>query len=1449
MDICNKRFKVFCQSINFPIPKDLQQTELIINSIDKKTDLMDIDIIFKDEVSVTSYFALYNAILNEKLYNIKATYTFDLLQYKKNNLVNFISYLMTKNKYIKLQKINWAKELKTVNDFQNEIIFQDQNSFLDLENCVNNLVNDLHEYGFKKIEIKAVLNKVEYAELSFENEEQLKQNQLKFQELLNKHKANKSNPTNTTQKFAPKSNWSQRNYMKCLIAELKNKENKDKVVIQGKIYNYEYSLSKNKHIYLISLTDYNDATNVKWYRDEILDENALQTLKIGSWISVSGSISKSMFNNAEAFIFADSISPISPLVEETIDKSPAEKKRIELHASSKLSTMDGLIDPEDLIKRAEKYGMPAIAISDLDAVQGFPKFYQTAQKSSVKALFGASFSTFSKKPNLFLGKKATGKISDSEVVAFDIETTGLSPRFHELIEYGSHTVKPSSIDSNQVQFLIKPTEKIKPSTTRLTGIGQFGIDSKGLDYRVALSKIYDDLNNKIAIAHNAKFDFNFIKEQFRLNNMEFPNVTVIDTLVLSRLIFPERKKHSLGDLAANLGVNYDTNVAHRADYDAAVLGSIWVELMHQMNIKGIKTFEDLESYEPDIKYKERFAYTVSTLVKNQNGLKKQFAMISNCLTKNFNYGPKTYFEDLKSDPDILLGSGSLRSKLLDNYFYSTRESFIEEIQRYDYIEIPAPQCLEHWIKNDFITREQLEFALTDIIETSIEYGKIPVAISDAKYLDNHQKKVYEILVSAKGIGGTRHYLHKFDKLRDQWDSIPNLTLLTTDQMLEQFSFLKDKKLLEDVVINNTHKIANMCEDVEVIKKDLYTPNFDDSSTKLKDLVYNNAKLKYGDNLPKYIENRIEAELTPIIKYGFDVIYWISHKLVKKSLDEGYVVGSRGSVGSSLVATLSSISEVNPLDPHYLCNKCKKFELANIDGVKSCYDLPSKKCENCDIEMDRDGHSIAFETFLGFNADKVPDIDLNFSGEFQSVVHNEAKKIFGDTHTFRAGTILTVKPKTGYGYVKSFCEETKTEYSTNFMDYLSRQLDGVKRTTGQHAGGVIIIPKEYDVLDFTPINYPADDTDSTWFTTHFEYKAIHDNVLKLDLLGHDNPTIIKMLEQYTGIKISELPKNDADVIKIFSSTEPMGIKPSDIGGETTGAIGLPEFGTSFVRQMLQQTQPKTFQDLVSVSGLSHGTDVWLQNNQDLIMDHGLTLPEIFSCRDDILSKLVEQGVPNKFAFDIMEKVRKGKGVSKQEEEELIKYNVKDWQIESMKKIKYMFPKAHAVAYVLMAWWIAWYKIHKPLAFYASYYATHAKAVDIESMVDVQFGNRSANKLVKIQSTPKNELSTKETDLIPTLEITRELYARGLYIDNINLQRSLAHEWLIDEQRKCLIPPFKSLDGLGDAVAESIVYARSIKPFSSIQDFALRGKVNKTLVEKLQDIGAFKELDETDQMRLF
>ncbi|SJZ54008.1 PolC-type DNA polymerase III [Mycoplasmopsis verecunda] len=1223
------------------------------------------------------------------------------------------------------------------------------------------------------------------------------------------------------------------------------------VMTSGIVYKQDIIERPEFKIYKFYISNYYDALEISYFVNNNNVPEYIPT--INDYVEVYGTVANPYSYRGEGplnkIIKAHSFIKIDN--PRNIKQDNADFKRVELSARSKMSTMDGLLDPKDLIEIASKYGHKAVALVDSNGVQGFPEFYHSAKKAGIKPIYGVSFDVIDKNHNFLLNYDHTNpNILTSEYVVLDIETTHLSAQYGELIEFGASVVVDGEIKETH-QFFIKAKKPLSSTTINLTNITDVMLENEGYSLHEGLEKIYKIINNRICVAHNAHFDSHFIYQKFIQENMELPKTFFIDTLIVSRYLFSEKREHNLGAFCANLSVVYDANVAHRADYDADVLAQAWIKAMYLLHEKGINRFDELDSIQDNSIYNRTRSSQVTVLALNQKGLKELFNLVTLSLTHRFFGSPKLFLEDLVKSPNLLFGSGGLKSRFLDYMFYSSDLAIKDILDKFDYIEIPHINALDHYIESpDKFSQFEVQDTIIRMIQLAQQNNKIPVAIGDVRYQDKLDQNVFKCLVYSKGIGNATHFLFDYKKAQSKKNKLPDLAFYTTDEMLESFNFIKNDELIQDIVINNPNHIANMVQDdIEVIHKDLYTPKFDNSKDKLYELVYKTAHEKYGEILPPLIEERLKKEITPILQYGFDVIYWISHKLVKKSLDNGYLVGSRGSVGSSLVATMAGITEVNPLPPHYICSKCKNFELVNVEGITSGFDLDDKICPKCNIVMEKDGQTIPFETFLGFNADKVPDIDLNFSGDYQGEIHNEIKRLFGESHTFRAGTISTIKSKTAYGYVRKAVEEYGFEFSNPYIDFLSTKMEGVKRTTGQHPGGIIIIPKEFDVEDFTPINYPADDISLDWKTTHFDFHAIHDNVLKLDILGHVDPTAIRMLERLTGLDVKkDIPKKDPAVMSLFSSTKALNIEPKDIGGEITGALGLPEFGTNFVRRMLYEAKAESFADLISLSGLSHGTDVWTGNAQSLINEKGFTLKDVISCRDDIMVYLINKGVDPLYSFKIMEKVRKGKGLTEEESTQLRKDNVPEWYIDSMKKIKYMFPKAHATAYVLMAWRIAWFKLYYPLEYYATFFTTRVEEFDIQTLKD-DYGAIKINKKIKEIEFSKDK-KVKDENLMQTLEIARELYARGFNISNIDLKRSLATEWVVDKEHKTLIPPFSAIGGLGEAVANKIVEGRNEQQYMSKEDFKKRSGINITLYKYLNDeLGILDYLNETNQMKLF
>ncbi|AWX69436.1 PolC-type DNA polymerase III [[Mycoplasma] anseris] len=1220
------------------------------------------------------------------------------------------------------------------------------------------------------------------------------------------------------------------------------------VSTKGEIYKLESKTLNEKTLFTLAISDYVEAITIKCFSE---DEKALQNLKIGQTIIANGKLVDDTYVGSKVII----AKPEDIIITEDLqklEKDYAETPRVELAVRTRISTQDGICEPISYLQAAEHYGFEAIAITDYEGVQSFPDFYNVTKKSKkVKPIYGVTLNAINTHNNFFLDfNNQDFLLKEQTYVVFDIETTGLSARFNEIIEFGAVIVQ-NGIMIKKEQFFLIPKHPIPASITRLTKIDDDLVRQNGMEYEKGILRIYEILKDKIAVAHNASFDITVCRENFVRLGLDISRIIGLDTLALSHYLFSEFSKFKLGTIAKKFNVYYDSEVAHRADYDAEILSSIWIQMIAKLKKeKNIETAMQLHNVIAPETYDKKMAYEVRLLAKNQLGLKKLFKIVSKALTSQYHGQANIYINEWKHDDDLFFGSGTHRSYLWDRVLLGDEKSIIEALEPFDYVELPPISTFSYLYNDDWITRDQIEWAYKDLISKAKKMNKICVAVSDARYIYEYQNLIHRIYINARQLGNTSHWLKKYSNI-----ALPAFKLLTTTEMLQEFNFLNDGELVNEIVINNPKKMANsIASDIQVIKDKLYVPNFDDSANKLKETVYANAKAKYGENIDPLILQRIERELNPIIKYGYSVIYWISKKLVERSNKDGYMVGSRGSVGSSIVANLSGISEVNPLPPHYLCLQCKKLEWNKNPNIRSGWDLPDKNCPNCNVKMEKDGHSIPFETFLGFEADKVPDIDLNFSGDYQPIIHNYVRELFGDSHTLRAGTVSTVADKTAYGFCKKYDEEIHSidsgkSWSSQFIEFIASKTAGIKRTTGQHPGGIIIIPKEFDVEDFTSISYPANDINSDWKTTHFDFHSIHDNVLKLDLLGHDDPTVVKMLEEVTNTSVRNIPKSDEKVISLFSSTEALGIKPEDINGETTGAYGLPEFGTSFVRRMLKTAKPKSFNDLILMSGLSHGTDVWNGNAEELIKE-GKQLTDCVCCRDDIMLNLLEWNLEPLQAFSIMEKVRKGKGLTEEEEKLLKEHNIPNWYINSLKKIKYMFPKAHATAYVMMAWRIAWYKLYYPLAFYASYYSNRPDAIDIRVM---SLGKHMvSSKLYELKSRDagkKAPLTKKEQDLIPILEITQELYARGFKIQNVDLKRSHQKLWLVDQKNQSLIPPFNCVDGLGETVANTIVSARNESPFLSIEDLIERTKLNSRILETLRNLGVLDELSETNQNELF
>ncbi|MDY6062476.1 MAG: PolC-type DNA polymerase III [Erysipelotrichaceae bacterium] len=1149
-----------------------------------------------------------------------------------------------------------------------------------------------------------------------------------------------------------------------------------------------------------------------------------------------------------------------------------EIKRVELDVHSNRSEMDGVCEVSELINAAFEMGHRGMALTDHMNVQGFPlaqkevaKLLKKHPDREFKVMYGVQFNLVEEKLKI-VRNPINKPLRDLEYVVFDLETTGLSAHYDHIIEFGAVVFK-NGLVLERHDFFVKPPVDIPSFIQSKTHITNSDV-ADALTFKQCADRLLAIFKDRVLVAHNASFDYGFLNDEFmRIGYPKLDN-PVIDTLDLARSLFKNRRSYRLGNMARLYHVSYDEDVAHRADYDAEVLGHVFNFMLMDIEKHHIFTLDALANFQSADAFVKNFASYANVLAKNKAGLKDLFKLVSISHTEELAVFGKANTKSTNSDyvaeprmfkrtldeyrQHLLIGSSTSFGEVFDAAAYRSQSDLERAIAYFDYIEVQPLELYRPLLESyKILNEDRLKDIIKRIIKTAKDLGKIVVATGDVHYVYENQRKLRDVYINAQGIGGTRHPLFIYDRNRRMNAQAPLQHYLNTRQMKEAFAYLEDEDLIDEIVVKNPNLILDSCETLYPIHKGLFPPNIANSDELLTNIVYDNAHKLYGDELDPIIKARIEKELNSIISNGYGVIYYVSHLLVKKSNEDGYLVGSRGSVGSSIVATLSGITEVNPLKPHYRCPKCKHLEW--VDDTFSGYNLPDKKCPVCASLMLGDGQDIPFETFLGFEGDKVPDIDLNFSSEYQDKAHLFTREVFGEDHVFRAGTISTVAEKTAFGYVKGYFEEMGQEnVSRAKIDMLAAGCQNVKRTTGQHPGGIIVIPQDKDVYDFTPVQYPANDLNSVWKTTHFDFHEIHDNVLKFDILGHVDPTAMRLLQNISDIDPKSIPMNDPAVMSIFNSAKALKIVNSNYQ-EETGACGLPEFGTRFVRGILELTRPDNFSDLVQISGLSHGTDVWNNNAKDLIENNGIKLKDVIGCRDDIMSTLLRYGLEPKNAFTIMECVRKGKGLTDDQEKDMSDNGVPKWYIDSCKKIKYMFPKAHAVAYVIMAIRIAWFKVHHPIFYYISYFSLRCDAYEIETMIkDAEEIKARMDEIEKKKNekNSNNPITKKEKDLYDVLEISYEMACRGYRMTNIDLKLSLATKFRINPYNdKEIIPPFVVLDGLGDAVAESIVDARNEHEFISKEDLMNRTQISKTLKERLDSLGVLIGLEEQNQLSLF
>lgn len=1300
-----------------------------------------------------------------------------------------------------------------------------------LETIKVGLEEHLSEAGIK-YPVKIILKEA--------NEEDVK---LIIDEELNKIKE-EANTDKIIKVEAPKENkdFYKRGYEKIELCQLTNDDNQ--VEFTARIFAIDDIVTKkNKLIRNVFVTDDSDSVKLKLMESAKISLDFLKSFKVGDYVNVKGGMIYDSFER-------DSIFDVKGIEKITIDdsrKDESEEKRVELHLHSKMSAMDGVTDIKKYIEQASKWGHKAIAVTDHGTVQAFPYAQKAGKENNIKIIYGMEGYVVEDKLTPAINPQDIDLQQDS-YIAFDLETTGLSTHYDAIIEFGAVKVE-NGTQVDKLQMFINPLRKLDKfiiDKTNITDEMLIGAPT----IAEAMPRILEFIGDNILVAHNATFDYGFLNQN--LEELGLPLLTnpVVDTLDLSRCLVPESKHFNLGAIARKFNIGYNEETAHRADYDAMVLSDVYEVLLNKCREKDIRLHSELNSLTPSEAYKSAHPYHMTFLVKNAIGLKNLFKIVTMSHIEyitNIPLIPKSRIAEFREG--LLIGSSCFNGEVFEIASTRSYQELKECVRHFDYIEI---QPLENyqWLLDTrkILDKERLINILKDIVKAGYELGKIVVATGDCHYLNPRDKIFRDVYINAQSVGMRRHPLYDYTHTVKE---NPNQHFRTTSEMLEGISFLEDPKIIRDLVITNTNLIADQIEDVEPIKDKLFTPSVPgvDAEKEIRELCNANLHKIYGDNPPQSIVDRMNRELNSICDNGYAVIYYLAYRLVEKSNSDGYLVGSRGSVGSSLVALLCGISEVNPLQPHYICPKCHRIEFFDDGSVKSGFDLEDKACPECGTMMHADGHNIPFETFLGINADKVPDIDLNFAREYQATAHNYTKVLLGADNVFRAGTIGATALKTSMGYVRNYFESIgKTTFRNAELRRIAEGCVEVKRTTGQHPAGIIVVPIGMDVYDFTPVQYPADEVDSSWKTTHFEFSAIHDEILKLDILGHLDPSTLKMLGDLTGVNLKDIPLNDKRVLSLFTGISELNVTEYDIQNHL-GSSGVPEFGTSFVKQVLEDSKPTKFSELVQISGLTHGTDVWLNNAQPLVKNKGFSLTDVICCRDDIMLSLVAYGLDRKLAFKIMEKVRKGKGITPEEEAEMKAHNVPDWFIDSCKKIKYMFPKAHAVAYVLMALRVAWFKIYHPLEYYAAVFSKRCNVFDIESMMG---GHKDLfNKLVSLKGRIQNHdttITNKEIELVDVIELALEMTARGFTFSNLSLSKSDSKNFIVDKEHDALIPPFRVLDGLGEAAAESIVNARNEREFISKQDLRDRTQITNTQVQMLEVLHVLDGLDEEDQLTL-
>ncbi|MFY9548563.1 PolC-type DNA polymerase III [Miniphocaeibacter sp.] len=1291
------------------------------------------------------------------------------------------------------------------------------------ENKVENLLlESVNKYDDKYTNV--LINTLKNEDISQQHLSLVKSKEKKvskeFISKINSEQNCNSNDTNNDKKIDKKNRYGRK--ITSPITPIKDLgDNWDYICVAGEVIDLNKVVTKKNDYVILSydISDYTSTVTCKTFFTTKKYSEFEDLITVGASLKVEGKYTYDNFAKSNV-INVNSIEPFK-MNKKTDDSS---EKRVELHLFTQMSALDGFVKVKELMKLLNSWGHTAVGITDKGVVQSYPEVDQCAKENCIKPLYGIDAKFLKNKLRILTDFH--NKFNNEEFVVFDIETTGFSRINDKIIEIGAVKVKKNKIVEKYNQ-LINPNITIPEKIIELTGITNSMVAHEPNIDKV-LPEFMDFVGNSTLVAHNADFDVGFIRENCRLQNIQFENA-YIDTVALSRSVFPELKKHKLNVIAKHLNISLENH--HRACDDAQATAEIFLEIIKKLKEQNISFNEDINNLNTEWSIYKNESFNGVIYAKNPTGLKNLYKLVSESSLNYFNRSPgipEFLFEEYKEG--LIIGSGNHNGELFKAIMKDYPDFVIEEIAtKFDFLEVQPPENYGKLIHEGEIKDiNQVKKYIEKICSIGEKYNIPVVATGDVHYIYPEDYILRNIVKFSQPLA------------KHEREFKPTLYLRTTEEMLNSFDFLGRKKAKE-IVIKNTNLIKDLIEEFKPIPDGTFPPVIEGSDKELRDITYNKAISLYGDPIPEYVKARLDKELDSIISNGYAVLYIIAQKLVWKSNDDGYLVGSRGSVGSSFAATMAGITEVNPLLPHYRCPKCKHSEFIDDINIGSGIDLPDKICPVCGTKYIKDGHNIPFEVFLGFEGDKEPDIDLNFAGEYQPIVHKYTEELFGSDKVFRAGTIGTIADNTAYGYIQKYIEENDLNIPNAELKRLQRGIVGIKRTSGQHPGGVMIVPQDKEIYDFCPVQHPADDMNSDIITTHFNYNAISGRILKLDLLGHDVPSIIKMLSDITGIDPLNIPFDDEETMSIFRSNDALNFT-EDYDYTPVGTLGIPEFGTKFVRQMLVETEPTTISELFRISGLSHGTNVWTNNAQDLVRDNIASLKEVICTRDDIMTYLIQKGLENKRSFKIMETVRKGRLLDEETEDYMRQFDVPEWYIDSCRKIEYMFPKAHAVAYVLMSYRIAYFKVHYPEAFYSTFFTT--KIADYPGQIIYEGLDAIRKKINEIKELGYSA-TAKDNSTLTVLEVAEEMYCRGIKASPVSFEKSDKLKFKVLEKGS-IQPPFRGLEGVSDAHSIAIYDEYNKNEFLSIQDLVKRTKINKVAVESLRNHGVLQGLPESNQL---